>query len=69
MGKCFCIRSALKILISRSELKGKVKVILVVSPAGAGKSKFVKLITGVDRLVGHQLSTGKFSFSGVDISI
>jgi hypothetical protein len=24
----------------------------------------VKLITGVDRLVRHQLSTGKFSFSG-----
>jgi polynucleotide 5'-kinase involved in rRNA processing len=47
-----------KILTFDSQLRGKVKVIIIIGPAGSGKSNLVKLITNKDIKVGHELKSG-----------
>lgn len=39
-------------------LNGQVIVILLLGCAGAGKTNFVKLVTGQNLLVGHTLTSG-----------
>lgn len=41
-----------------SELNGRVIVILILGPSGAGKTNVVKLITGQDIRIGHQIESG-----------
>ncbi|KAJ5557041.1 hypothetical protein N7494_000956 [Penicillium frequentans] len=40
------------------ELAGKVKVILVLGPAGAGKTNLIKLLTEKNLKIGHDLESG-----------
>ncbi|QKX61744.1 uncharacterized protein TRUGW13939_08900 [Talaromyces rugulosus] len=44
--------------LNESELRGKVKVIIIIGPAGSGKTNLVKLITNKDMKVGHDLKSG-----------
>jgi ABC-type uncharacterized transport system ATPase subunit len=49
------------ILKINSKLPKAAKVILVIGPAGAGKSNLLKLATGTDIHVGHELQSGIYS--------
>ncbi|KAF5555355.1 sarcoma Ras-like superfamily of small guanosine triphosphatase GTPase [Fusarium mexicanum] len=44
--------------LQSEELRGQVKVILIVGYAGAGKSNLLKLLTGVNVHVGHGIESG-----------